>query len=114
MRKHTFAYPACLTLFSACPWRPREVVKLAVIDWSRSEQAERSEDTGFSENLQHSAVRDRSLSEHVKALLDEWQVKVFSVLLFLSFVSSFVVLVVTFHIIPGSCLPGAQNVFIKS
>ena len=45
-----------------------------MIDWSRTDEAGRSEDTGFSENLTHSAVRDRSLSEHVKALLDEWQV----------------------------------------
>jgi hypothetical protein len=62
-------------------------VKLAVIDWSRSDQDERLEDTRFSESLQHSALRDRRLSEHVKALLDEWQVN--TLLCFLFFVTFF-------------------------
>jgi hypothetical protein len=55
------------------PLAPGEIVKVAVVDWSRSDAADRSEDTGFSESLQHRQLRDRSLSENVSTMLDEWQ-----------------------------------------
>lgn len=61
------------TLSYSLPLAPGEMVKVAIVDWSRSDVADRSEDTGFGETLQHRQLRDRSLSENVTAMLDEWQ-----------------------------------------
>jgi hypothetical protein len=55
------------------PLAPGEVVKIAVVDWERSDSATRAEDTQFSESLIHSTLRDRSLTESVTTMLDEWQ-----------------------------------------
>jgi hypothetical protein len=55
------------------PLAPGEVVKIAVLDWSRSDAGTRDEATSLSESLVHDQVRDRSLTESVHALLDEWQ-----------------------------------------
>jgi hypothetical protein len=60
-------------LIYSLPLAPGEVVKLAFIDWSRSDSASRTEDTGFSESLKHDQVRDRSLNETVEAALTEMQ-----------------------------------------
>src|SRR5215831_5809650 len=60
-------------LVYSLPLAPGEVVKLAVVDWSRSDSASRSEDTGLSESLVHDQLRDRTLTESVHATLDEWQ-----------------------------------------
>jgi gas vesicle protein len=48
-------------------------VKLAVVDWSRADSGGRTEDTGLTESLVHDQVRDRTLTESVHAVLDEWQ-----------------------------------------
>jgi hypothetical protein len=55
------------------PLAPGEVAKLAFVDWSRSDAATRREDTGFSESLIHDQLRDRTLTESVHAVLNEWQ-----------------------------------------
>jgi hypothetical protein len=60
-------------LLYTLPLAPGEVVKIAVVDWSRSDSASRSEDTGLSESLVHDQLRDRTLTESVHAVLDEWQ-----------------------------------------
>ncbi|TAE23659.1 MAG: hypothetical protein EAZ91_21680 [Cytophagales bacterium] len=55
------------------PLAPGEKVKIAVVDWARSDNASRAEKTGFVEQLQHQQVRDRSLTEAVQVALREWQ-----------------------------------------
>jgi hypothetical protein len=60
-------------LLYTLPLAPGEVVKLAIVDWSRTDTASRAEDTGFSESLTHDQLRDRTLSESVRAVLNEWQ-----------------------------------------
>jgi hypothetical protein len=60
-------------LIYSLPLAPGEVVKMALVDWSRADAGSRSEDTGFSESLVHDQVRDRSLSETVQSALTEWQ-----------------------------------------
>jgi len=60
-------------LIYSLPLAPGEVVKLAIVDWARSDSAARTEDTGFSESLTHDQVRDRSLTEAVEAALTELQ-----------------------------------------
>lgn len=55
------------------PLAPGETVRLAVIDWSRTDTASRSEDTVFDESLLHETHRDRTISETVKAALQEYQ-----------------------------------------
>lgn len=52
---------------------PCESVNLAVIDWTREEQAARDEETGVAENLVHNQRRDRVIEEAVEATLQEWQ-----------------------------------------
>ena len=61
------------SLTYSLPLAPGEVVKIAVVDWSRADSASRGEDTGFSESLVHDTLRDRTLGESVTAMLDEWQ-----------------------------------------
>lgn len=60
-------------LIYSLPLAPGEVVKLAFVDWSRSDSASRTEDTGFSESLTHDQLRDRLLTETVQATLTEMQ-----------------------------------------
>lgn len=52
---------------------PCEAVRIAVIDWTRSDEVERTENTRFSDNLQHSQRRDRTVEEIVNAVLTERQ-----------------------------------------
>jgi hypothetical protein len=60
-------------LLYSLPLAPCESVNLAVIDWSRRDEAMRFEETTLSERLVHSQRRDRMIEETVKASLDEWQ-----------------------------------------
>lgn len=55
------------------PLAPGESVKLAVIDWSWDSTTQRTEDTKLTEQLLHETHRDRSITETVKAALQEWQ-----------------------------------------
>lgn len=55
------------------PLAPGETVKLAVIDWSWDSLTTRDEKTKFSEEVLHQTHRDRTISETVKASLEEWQ-----------------------------------------
>jgi hypothetical protein len=55
------------------PLAPCESVNIAVIDWSRRDEASRHEDLAVDEQLRHNLLRDRSIGETVKATLDEWQ-----------------------------------------
>ena len=55
------------------PLAPCESVNLAVIDWSRADQATRAEDTTVRENLDHAQHRDRSIEETVEASVTELQ-----------------------------------------
>jgi hypothetical protein len=55
------------------PLAPGESVKLAVIDWSWNNLVSRDEKTRFTEEILHQTHRDRSISETVKAAVDEWQ-----------------------------------------
>ncbi|MGX9571609.1 hypothetical protein [Mesorhizobium sp. f-mel] len=60
-------------LVYSLPLAPGEIVKVAVLDWSRSDAGTRDEQTSLSETLQHDQLRDRSLTESVHAVLEEWQ-----------------------------------------
>jgi hypothetical protein len=55
------------------PLAPGESVKLAVVDWSWASTTQRAEDTKVTEALLHETHRDRSITETVKAALNEWQ-----------------------------------------
>lgn len=55
------------------PLAPGESVKLAIIDWSRTDSTVRTEDTQFAEKLMHDTHRDRSITETVQSALNEWQ-----------------------------------------
>lgn len=55
------------------PLAPGEIVNVAVIDWSRSDAGTRDEQTSLSESLVHDQFRDRSITESVHAVLEEWQ-----------------------------------------
>jgi len=55
------------------PLAPGESVNLAVIDWSRRDDASRKEDTKLDERLVHSEHRDRTISETVDAAVNEFQ-----------------------------------------
>lgn len=52
---------------------PCESVNLAVIDWSRDERSERTEETRLTDELLHDQRRDRAIEEAVEASLHEWQ-----------------------------------------
>lgn len=52
---------------------PCEAVRIAVIDWSRSEEAGRTDQVHLSDALTHSLRRDRSIEEVVNAVLREHQ-----------------------------------------
>ena len=55
------------------PLAPGEKVKIAVVDWARRDTAARAETTTFMEQLDHSQIRDRTLSETVNTAVREWQ-----------------------------------------
>ncbi|KAB2902714.1 MAG: hypothetical protein F9K27_15895 [Anaerolineae bacterium] len=55
------------------PLAPGESIKLAVIDWIRHDEAERTEDTSLLESLSHYQSRDRVISETVDAAIKEFQ-----------------------------------------
>jgi uncharacterized membrane protein YgcG len=55
------------------PLAPGESVKLAVIDWSWDSLTKRDEATKLTENILHQTHRDRTITETVKATLNEWQ-----------------------------------------
>lgn len=52
---------------------PCEAARLAVLEWSRSEEASRTELSELSDNLSHSIRRDRAVEEIVNAVLRERQ-----------------------------------------
>ena len=52
---------------------PCEAVRLAVVDWSREEEAGRSDSVRLADDLTHSLRRDRSIDETVNAVLQEHQ-----------------------------------------
>ena len=55
------------------PLAPGETVNLAVIDWTRRDDARRKEDTTLDEELIHNEHRDRTISETVNAAVNEYQ-----------------------------------------
>jgi hypothetical protein len=55
------------------PLAPGESVNLAVIDWTRRDEAQRKERTTVDEQLVHNEHRDRTISETVDAALREYQ-----------------------------------------
>jgi hypothetical protein len=55
------------------PLAPGESVRLAVIDWRRSDHGVRDEKTKVTESLLHDQTHDRTVSETVHAALEEWQ-----------------------------------------
>jgi hypothetical protein len=55
------------------PLAPGESVKLAVIDWSWDSLTKRDETTKLTEEVLHQTHRDRTITETVKATLEEWQ-----------------------------------------
>jgi hypothetical protein len=55
------------------PLAPGESVNLAVVDWSRVDDATRTEDSKLDERLVHNEHRERTISETVNAALHEYQ-----------------------------------------
>ncbi|GIJ46082.1 hypothetical protein Val02_29680 [Virgisporangium aliadipatigenens] len=55
------------------PLAPGESVNIAVVDWSHTTDAERTEDTKVDEQLVHSQHRERAITETVDAALREYQ-----------------------------------------
>ena len=55
------------------PLAPGESVRLAIIDWCRTDTGMRTEDTKFNEGLIHDQTRDRVVPETIKAAMEEWQ-----------------------------------------
>ncbi|CAN7595413.1 hypothetical protein LJR255_004376 [Pararhizobium sp. LjRoot255] len=55
------------------PLAPGEKMKIAVVDWARHDAAKRSEQTTEKEDLQHAALRDRTLTEAVQMVVKESQ-----------------------------------------
>ena len=55
------------------PLAPGEKMKIAVVDWTRHDAAKRSEQTAEKEDLQHAALRDRTLTEAVQMVVHESQ-----------------------------------------
>lgn len=52
---------------------PCEAVRLAIVDWTRTEEAARTDQINLIDNLTHSLRRDRSIEETVNAVLRERQ-----------------------------------------
>ena len=55
------------------PLAPGEKMKIAVVDWTRHDAAKRTEQTTEKEDLQHAALRDRTLTEAVQMVVRESQ-----------------------------------------
>ena len=55
------------------PLAPGEKINVAIVDWSRRDAAKREEQTTEKEDLNHAAVRDRSLTEAVQMVVRESQ-----------------------------------------
>lgn len=55
------------------PLAPGESVNLAVVDWTRRDEAQRKERTSVDEQLVHNEHRDRVISETVGAAVSEYQ-----------------------------------------
>ncbi len=55
------------------PLAPGESVKLAIIDWSRTDVSARTEDNTLKEQLYHNQMRDRTITETATAALREMQ-----------------------------------------
>jgi hypothetical protein len=55
------------------PLAPGEKMKIAIIDWTRRDAAKRTEQTSEKEDLQHAALRERSLTEAVSMVVHESQ-----------------------------------------
>jgi hypothetical protein len=55
------------------PLAPGESVNLAVVDWTRRDDAQRKEQTTLDEQLVHQEHRDRSVTETVNAAIHEYQ-----------------------------------------
>ena len=55
------------------PLAPCESVKVAIIDWSRTDAASRGEDMTVAEQLAHNQRRDRAIDEIVHGTVSEWQ-----------------------------------------
>ena len=55
------------------PLAPGEKMSIAIIDWTRQDAAKRNEQTTEKEDLQHAALRDRTLSEAVHMVVQESQ-----------------------------------------
>jgi hypothetical protein len=55
------------------PLAPGEKMKISVVDWTRRDAAKRSEQTSEKEDLQHAALRDRTLTEAVQMVVHESQ-----------------------------------------
>lgn len=60
-------------LVYSLPLAPCESINVAVIDWSRADEAQRGEDLNVGEHLIHNQRRDRTIEETVIAGLAEWQ-----------------------------------------
>lgn len=60
-------------LLYSLPLAPGESVNLAVVDWSRHDDARRQEQTGLDEKLVNDEHRDRTISETVSSALQEYQ-----------------------------------------
>jgi hypothetical protein len=57
----------------SCPLAPGESVRLAVVDWTRRDEAQRDEDTKIDERLVHELRRDRTVSETMHGAISETQ-----------------------------------------
>ncbi|MBA3868888.1 MAG: hypothetical protein H0X30_07030 [Anaerolineae bacterium] len=55
------------------PLAPGETVNLAVVDWTRRDDAQRKEQTTLDEQLVHNEHRDRTITEAVNAAVHEYQ-----------------------------------------
>jgi uncharacterized membrane protein YgcG len=60
-------------LLYSLPLAPAESVNLAVIDWTRFDDAERTEATKLNEQIVHNQRRDRTITETVTAAIREYQ-----------------------------------------
>ena len=69
---HSLGHSLGQILYSL-PLAPGESVKLAVIDWTRRDEAQRKERTTVDEQLTHNERRDRLISETVDAAVREYQ-----------------------------------------
>jgi hypothetical protein len=80
-KAHVYEYSVSLTPIGhslgevkyALPLAPGETVRLAVIDWRRTDTAARTESTVVTESLLHDQTHDRMITETVRGALDEWQ-----------------------------------------